>query len=235
MGRFVVMIGMLTLLALSSPAWDGKAETLADKVMVAMGGKKNYDATRFVSWRFFGKRLHVWDKHTGNLRYESEGLTVLMNVNTQKGKAWQEGQPVTGEAELTKHLEAAYAAWINDSYWVFMPYKLKDPGVNLVYSREDKTEAGADAHVLTMTFESVGLTPENKYEVFIDKASNLVTQWAFFSKASDENPRFTVPWANWQPYGKILLNDDFGKRKHTELAVHEQLPDSVFQSPEPFK
>ena len=67
------------------------------------------------------------------------------------------------ETELKEALDNAYAAWINDSYWVVMPYKLQDPGVKLTYTREDKTEDGKDAHVLTMTFDSVGLTPQNKY------------------------------------------------------------------------
>ncbi len=155
-----------------------------------------------------------------------------MDVNSKQGKAWNAGAEITDEAELNKALEGAYAAWINDFYWLVMPFKLKDPDVNLTYTREDNTEAGADAHVLTMTFDSVGLTPQNKYEIFIDKSSNLVTQWSFFTKAEDEEARFTMPWANWKPYGKILLNDNFGERAHSELAVHETLPESVFNSPE---
>lgn len=213
---------------------DARADELADKVMVAMGGQENYDNTRFITWRFFGRRLHVWDKWTGNLRYENgKGATVLMNVNTKEGKAWQDGAAIEDAADLEKMLEGAYRAWINDSYWLVMPYKLKDPGVTLVYSGEGKMENDRDAHVLTLTFDSVGVTPENKYEVLIDKERLLVEQWNFYQKASDEEPRFKTPWANWEPHGKILLSADRGKSKHSDVAVFDQLPDSVFSSPEP--
>ena len=212
---------------------DAKALEVADKVMSALGGQENYDNTRYITWRFFGRRLHVWDKFTGTNRYENgKGLTVVMNVVTKEGKAWQEGTPIEEEAALTAALQEGYEAWINDSYWLVMPYKLKDPGVTLLYSREGQTEDGKAAHVLTMTFDSVGVTPNNKYEVFVDMESHLVTQWSFFTNATDEEPRFTMPWINWEKHGNIMLSADRGKPKHTDVAVLETLPEQVYQSPE---
>ena len=217
---------------------DARADELADAVMEAMGGQENYNNTRYITWKFFGFRLHVWDKHTGRIRYENgQGTTVLMNVNTKEGQAFKEGQTLEGE-ELAAALKEGYEAWINDSYWLVMPYKLKDPGVNLVYSGEGKMESGADAWILTLTFNEVGVTPENKYDVFINKNTNLVEQWNFYSKADDAEPRFKSPWVNWQKHGSILLSDDRGEgsrgpRKHTDIAVFDELPDSVFNDPAP--
>ena len=37
-------------------ASDEKAIALADEVMEAMGGRKNWDATRYIRWNFFGRR-----------------------------------------------------------------------------------------------------------------------------------------------------------------------------------
>ena len=31
----------------------------------------------------------------------------------------------------------AYAIWVNDTYWLLMPYKMKDPGVTLAYDGEE--------------------------------------------------------------------------------------------------
>ena len=45
-----------------------------------MGGRKNWDDTRYITWRFIGFRLHVWDKWTGDLRFEQGEMTVLMNI-----------------------------------------------------------------------------------------------------------------------------------------------------------
>ena len=238
MKSFMIWV-LVFFLALTGSAFgaderDSRADELADKVMASMGGKENYDNTRFLTWRFFGRRFHVWDKWTGNIRVEDgKGLVVLMNVNTKEGQAWQDGQRIEDAAALQEKLDSGYSAWINDSYWLVMPYKLKDPGVHLIYVGETKTEEGKPAYMLSLTFESVGLTPENKYEVLIDKESMLVTQWNFYTQASDEEPRFKTPWANWTKHGRIMLSDDRGRGKHTEVAVFDALPDSVFTSPDP--
>lgn len=228
----VLMMLSASLTFVAAGERDARADELADKVMAAMGGQENYDATRFITWKFFGSRLHVWDKWTGRLHYNNgKDLTVLMNVNTQEGKAWKAGEPIEDEAALKEALTGGYRAWINDSYWLVMPYKLKDPGVTLTYSGEGEMTNGRPAWILTLTFDNVGVTPQNKYDVYIDKERNLVEEWAFYTKADDPEPRFKTPWADWKPYGKIMLSEDRGQRGHTGVAVFDELPDSVFTSP----
>ena len=210
---------------------DPKAVQIADEVMKALGGRKAWDETRYLTWNFFGRRTHVWDKYAGDLRFENEGSVTLMNLNTKKGRVWRSGQEVTNPEELAKALYDAESAWINDSYWVFMPYKLKDSGVTLKYLGKGKTEAGASADVLELTFENVGRTPENKYRVFVDDQSRLVTQWNYYAKASDPEPSFKIPWLDWERHGQILLSGNRGERKHQDVAVLDSVPESVFRSP----
>jgi hypothetical protein len=212
---------------------DAQAIAVADAVMERLGGRDSWDQTRFLTWRFFGKRRHVWDKWTGDIRYESGDLLVLMNIHTRRGRAWQNGAEIVDADTLAARLRHGYEAWINDSYWVFMPFKLKDSGVTLKYKEKGQTEDGRAADVLVLTFREVGVTPQNKYEVWVDEETRLVTQWAFYTKAADAEPRFVNPWANWQQYGRIWLSDDRGRRKHTEIAVFDELPPSVFTRPEP--
>jgi len=212
---------------------DAKAVAIADEVMKKLGGRENWDKTRYITWRFFGRRLHVWDKWTGNARIESGKLIILMNLNTKSGRAWQDGQEITHPDSLKKELEKGYAFWVNDSYWVFMPYKLKDSGVTLKYHGEGKMADSSAADILALTFENVGLTPQNKYLVYVDKATRLVGQWDYFQNASDAMSRMSSPWKNWQKLGSIMLSDDRGRGKHSDLAVFDELPAAVFQSPEP--
>lgn len=212
---------------------DVRAVQIADRVMERLGGRAAWDGTRFLTWRFFGGRRHVWDKGTGDLRYEDGELTVLTNIHDRTGRAWHSGVEVTDPDTLAQRLDTAYRAWINDSYWLVMPYKLKDTGVTLKYRGEELTEDGLSAYVLELTFADVGVTPQNRYRVWVDVHEGLVRQWAFYADAADEEPRFVLPWAGWQPYGRIWLNDDFGQRRHTELAVYDDLPGSVFIRPEP--
>lgn len=212
---------------------DVKAIAIADQVMEAMGGRKNWDDCRYITWKFFGRRFHVWDRHTGDIRVESGKRTVLMNIHTKKGRAWEEGEEVTHPDSLAKRLDGGYRAWINDSYWLAMPYKLKDSGVTLKYVGEQKMEDGKDADVLQLTFEGVGVTPQNKYEVFVNKENHLVEQWAYFRTAEDDTARFITPWHEWSPYGKILLSANRGNRGHSDIAVFDTLPAAVLESPEP--
>ena len=52
-----------------------------------LAGRRNWDNTRYLTWRFFGSRRHVWDKWTGDIRIESAEYLVLMNVHSQEGRA----------------------------------------------------------------------------------------------------------------------------------------------------
>jgi hypothetical protein len=212
---------------------DPKAVEIADRVMEALGGRKNWDNTRYITWKFFGRRLQVWDKWSGKLRFEDKDLLVLMNINTGQGRAWRNDEAITNPDSLQAKLQYAKSAWINDSYWMFMPYKLKDSGVTLKYRGEETLENGRKCEVLQLTFQDVGDTPQNKYEVYVDRESKLVEQWSYFSDAGDGEPRFTLPWENWQRYGNILLADERGRSsKMEDIAVFQELPASVFESPE---
>jgi hypothetical protein len=214
---------------------DPKAIQIADKVMKAQGGRKNWDETHYLTWNFFGVRKLLWDKHSGNVRvdYLKDGTRVLVNVNDGKGRVFQNGAEITQPDSLVKYLQEGKAAWINDSYWLFMPFKLKDSGVTLKYLGEDTTAAGKPADVLKLTFQEVGVTPENGYKVYVDKESRLVSQWAYFKNAGSDQPDFVLPWNDYQTHGKIKLSGDRGERKITEIKVMDQVPESAFQSLEP--
>ena len=212
---------------------DERAIAIADEVMAALGGRNAWDDTRYLTWKFFGRRTHVWDKHTGNLRYENEDTLVLMNLGTKTGRVFEAGTEVTDAAALEEALHGAESAWINDSYWVFMPFKLKDTGVTLRYGGTAETVAGEQADVLVLTFEGVGRTPENRYRVYVDEDSRRVVQWDYFQKADDPEPRFQIPWLEWKRYGDIFLSASRGERRHENVAVLENVPESVFTSPDP--
>jgi hypothetical protein len=214
---------------------DPKAIQIADSVMAAQGGRESWDETRYISWNFFGNRKLLWDKATGNVRVEhlKDDTKILVNVNTDEGRVYKDGAEVTQLDSVAKYLQRGKEAWINDSYWLVMPFKLKDSGVTLKYLGEETTQAGQPADVLQLTFESVGVTPENKYKVYVDKETNLVSQWAYFKSASDPEPAFVMPWQDYQTYGKLKLSGDRGQAKITDIKVLDEVPETAFTSFEP--
>lgn len=223
---------------------DPRAIEIAQAVMEKMGGWESWDRTACVSWRFFGGRRHYWDRPSGDIRIEqvrhrAEGAEqeddylILMNVHTLKGRVWKNGEELAAGEELDGWLERGHKIWINDSYWMFMPYKLLDPGVTLRYAGEGVMLDDRPADVLELTFSGVGYTPENRYAVYVGRETGLVEQWDFYARAVDEEPRFRMPWAGWKPFGGILLATDHGDEKDWGIAVYDELPRSVFESPEP--
>lgn len=223
----------------SPSASDPRAIAIADAVMQRMGGRAAWDDARILTWRFFGRRLHVWNKQTGDVRIEGvdrddgEPYVILMNLTSGEGRAWRGGEEVTDPAALAEMLDHGEALWINDSYWMFMPYKLRDPGVTLRYLGHGTMADGRGAEVLALTFDEVGRTPQNKYHVYVADDSGLVEQWDYFENAEDDEPALSTPWHDWKRYGDLLLSANRGERSHTGIAVLESVPPTVFTSPEP--
>lgn len=216
----------------NAAASDEVAIEWADKVMEAMGGRESWDTTRFLHWNFFGRRTLLWDKNEGKVRIESPGdsMTYLVDIFNNTGQVKKGGMVLSHPDSITKYVERGRRIWINDSYWLVMPFKLKDSGVTLKHVGQDTTLTGSMAEVLSLTFESVGVTPQNKYLVYIDPATNLVNQWDFFTNADDEAPRFAMPWKSYKTYGALTLSGDRGNPQLSEIAVLEEVPASAFMT-----
>ena len=153
-----------------------------------------------------------------------------MNINDMQGKVRKGGEEFSHPASLSKSLQMGKEVWINDSYWLVMPFKLKDSGVRLTYAREDTTQTGQKADVLDLQFKNVGVTPNNRYEVYVDQEDHLVTQWNFFTNATDSMPRFSTPWDGYKQHGKIMLSSGRGNYQLSEIAVRESMADAAFES-----
>lgn len=168
---------------------EPKATDVAERLTAALGGREAWDGTRYVQFDFrVGQpdslpagRRHLWDKWEGRYRLEQDRdgkkQVVLFNTNTREGRVFVDGQEVTGEA-ANETLEKAYGAYINDTYWLAMPWKWLDPGVNLRYVEEAACgEARCD--VVQLSFEEVGLTPGDRYLGFVSKESGLMVRWEY--------------------------------------------------------
>ena len=41
-----------------------------------------------------------------------------------------------------------------------------------------------------------------------------------------------MPWAGWRRFGRIMLSTDRGRDFDWQIAVYDELPSSVFESPD---
>jgi hypothetical protein len=255
--RLILLVALLGALApgllagdeaAAAPS-DPKAVAIADRVMHALGGPEAWNDTRYLRFDFavdregktVASRAHTWDKWTGRYRLEAktkEGdpYVVLLNINTKEGSAWLKGNRLTGEEEK-KYLEQAYAIWVNDTYWLLMPYKMRDPGVILALDGEEK-EGNETRDKVVLTFNGVGLTPKDKYWAYVNRDTGLVDKWEYILKGSP-GPATPFLWKNWVRYGKILLaNDRVNPKDGTRiyfpvLEAPTDIADRTFASAEP--
>ena len=110
-------------------------------------------------------------------------------------------------------------------------------GLNLAYDGAEEID-GATFDKIELTFEGVGLTPGDTYWAFISRDTGLMERWAYFLQDWEEGREPTHwQWLDWGRYGDVMLSpkrvkvDDGSERPLGELAVFDQLPDSIFESP----
>ena len=213
---------------------DARAVEIARATLESMGGRSAWDETRYLTWNYMGRRHYVWDKHTGRVRMEfalgERSAVVVWATHDRSGRAWIDDEEITDAQWKRDMLDEAHENWVNDSYWLVMPYKLLDAGVVLKDGGEGTTLDGAQADVLDVTFEGVGLTPQNRYLVYVGRDSGLVEQWDVFGSRDDSDPRFRTPWRDWRQHGSIWLAGDRGDRKITDIAVLDEVDETTFSS-----
>ncbi|MFQ5709559.1 MAG: DUF6503 family protein [bacterium] len=194
---------------------DPKAIQIVDAMFDAMGGPEAWQKARYLSYHWILEKdghvlrdfRHDWDRNTNQYRVEGTSrkgahFVVLFNTQTKEGKAYVEGVEVPSDS-LTKWIDQAYGRFINDSYWLLMPYKLKDPGVVLNYDGEKEID-GSLYDVVKVTFENVGLTPKDTYWAFIDKKTRLMKKWEYVLQGQ-QPPATSAWWKDWQTFGGIKL------------------------------
>ncbi len=210
---------------------DVKAIKIANDVIYAMGGIESFNEIQYIGWTFFDVRKLIWDKKNDLVRidYIKKQLTIITSLHSEETKLYMNGIEINHPDSLSKYSIKGKKIWANDSYWLIMPFKLLDDGVNLKYV-QDSMFNNANATILEMTFENVGFTPENKYWIYVDLNTNLVTQWSFFDKYSDTQAEFSNTWGDYKLYGNILISGDRGvEGKLDDIQVWDELQEDVFE------
>ncbi|HXE76166.1 MAG TPA: DUF6503 family protein [Candidatus Xenobia bacterium] len=250
----LALILMASALAWAQGAAQLQAVLVVESMMDAMGGPAAWEKARYLRFDWVVERdakevahvKHLWDRYDGRYRVEWETrdhkkVVALFNVNSRVGKVHVDGHAAEGE-ELPKYLEQAYGRFINDSYWLLMPWKLKDPGVKLEYVKQTEME-GKKYDVLHVSFEQVGLTPGDHYWAFINRETHLMDRWAYFlesyvkDKGEPALDKATPwDWRDWRDVGGLKLACEkvrVGENARIHFPVLKVLTDvdvSVFES-----
>ena len=216
--------------------------------MKALGGKENWEKARYLRFDFVveqkgkvvGDFKHLWDRYTG--RYRVRGTTdkgqiytvLFQDINSKKGDAFLNAVPVL-DKDKQKFLDMGYERFINDSYWLLMPYKWRDPGVNLKYEGAAKGAQGQAWDKVLLTFGQVGLTPKDRYWAFVNQKTGMMDRWEFILQGQKAPPS-AFDWINWQDFEGIKLCTEMKAQKQPlrilfrNVAVLHSMEDKPFTS-----
>ena len=225
---------------------DRESEPIVNALTDAMGGQKAWDNLPCFRFDFVavkdGKELarssHWWDKWHSRCRVEMKDkdgkkLTVIFGLADKKGTAFVDGIAETDPAKLAADIEEGYARWVNDTYWVMMPFKLHDAGVRIRYSRPERT-LQAKYDVLEVTFmPGVGLTSDDHYWLYVNRTTHLIDKWEFVLTGQKPPPSGST-WEAWTNVGPVKLSLErriHGKPvmlRFENVATPEKFDESVF-------
>lgn len=201
------------------PSLETRADSVAMQLYEALGGPEAWQSLPYLRFTFAvgqeGERQpvahHLWNRQTGDYRLEWEegsdsSYVALFNTDTQEGQVYLNGESVDS-SENDELLEQAYRRFINDTYWFLAPVKVFDEGVRRAYVADS---SDAETDVIRLTFEDVGLTPGDRYWLYVDEETGMLDRWAFHLQGmpEDASPRFSR-WTGYEtlsaPAGSVRV------------------------------
>lgn len=250
-----------------SPATDVTLETRADSVAMqlyeAHGGPSAWPAAPYLRFDFGIQQgdqarvvaKHLWNRKTGDYRLEwgpspDSQYVAMFNVSAF-GEAASEAAPNAGEVYLngTAVDSSAHAArmrqaqqrFVNDAYWLLAPLKVFDPGVNRAYVADS---SDAQHEVIQLSFGEVGMTPGDRYWLYVNAETGQLDRWAFnLQSMPDDAPARAFDWTDYQsfetPGGTVRLAASKpavgggAAIVFPTLDVPSDVPAALFSSPDP--
>ena len=229
-----------------APPEPSPAERLALEIHRAAGGDR-LDAIGQLDFRFVVvqdertvfEAMHRWNLVTKRDRVvftdrDGRPVDAVVDLDARVACGTVGGDVATGEAQDALS-EQAYGRWVNDAYWLTMPLKLLDPGVRLLLE-EPREREGVRYSILRLEFDGVGLTPGDRYWLYVDPDTKRVVRWEMALEGQDGEPK-GMSWTDYRDVGPLTLAldhaTDDGTRhvRFTDVVAHETPSDEDFRIP----
>jgi len=221
---------LLTLLIAATAAAQQKpADELARRAIDVMAGPA-WEKARYFEFNFVvehGKTRSIavpqrWDRTTGQYRVtgrdaKQNDFVVVMNVNTQKGRVWLNGEEVT-DARRDDTLGLAYKRFLNDTYWLLMPLRMLDAGIVREAVGERTDSCGRTWDLLKLT------TAADTAWAWINRDSGLVEEWDMRVQGTPaEQPPVEVMFHDYGRYAGVLISTRREVRNSNQTILIENL------------
>jgi len=213
----VLAIGLLiAYFVLNESKPEGKtgpeADQLANQMLTAMN-KPAWDSLKYISWDFSGRNQYAWNKEKEIAVINFGENEVVLDLKAMQGQAKSGGTLLAGEAKDAA-LGKAWAHWCNDSFWLYAPYKIFDPGVTRSIVEVENGKKG-----LMASYTSGGTTPGDSYLWILD-GSNKPTAWKMWTSIIPIGGVHNT-WENWKtlPGGAMVAQNH--KMKLMDVTIND--------------
>lgn len=232
------------------PPLFSMADSLAFSIEQAAGGRESYQSLETLRFDWAVERdsqeafraRHLWDRTSGAYRVEypigEDSLLVAVfaanefDMDMPEGRAFINGV-IADSVNHDEYLKSAYERFINDSYWLVMPFKLFDDGVDRTIAHDS---SDADTDVLRLRFENVGLTPGDQYWLRADSTGQILS-WSFTLESGGTGYFEFLEYAHVPtPAGSLFVStrkQDGGRAILTEILPADSVSSDIFSDPHP--
>jgi plastocyanin len=199
--HITVIVSLVVFAAATARAADdsaAKGQQIAAELWKASGGE-NWAKVKEVHFTFAveqeGKPLfsaeHVWNVAAGTDEVkwkDKQGKDHQVTANLSAPASDEEGK-------------TAYGRWVNDSYWLLAPLKVRDQGVHTEAGGQ-KDLNGVTCETVRLKFDKVGLTPTDQYVFYIDPKTKLPLAWDYIPESGTG---MQATWEKFQSFGGLNL------------------------------
>jgi hypothetical protein len=156
---------------------------------------------------------------------------IIMDAATRDGEVMMDGEPANTESKQ-QMLDMAYGAFINDAYWLFMPFKLHDPGVHLT---DEGTHTDDEGKTWTEPVELPGALTGDRHTGRYTPDGRLFITFRDMTHESATKGDFVAWVGTYDDIAKgregqyrVRLLDNKSRPGDTGYAGLELLPDGTF-------
>ena len=175
------------------------AERLADEMLMAVN-KPGFDSLTYIEFTFRKTNHYKWDRRNNSVVVKWAEEEVYLDLNRSM--------------DTYNLLEVkAYQKFINDSFWLIAPFKIRDEGVIR------STVAVENGRGLLVTYSSGGLTPGDSY-LWIIGGDGRPTAWKLWT-SNIPIGGMELSWSGWIKLNEVWFSTVHdGKFTTVPMEIH---------------
>ncbi len=164
--------------------------TALDKLWEGIGGKENWQTARYFMFTCVGgekhsfaqgERKYLWDKQTGNCRFEGittddERIVVLFNLKTDKGTVYVNAEEISNSLIVADIIAEVANEFEKDAQLLFLPTAVE--GDQASYSVEEEKLVGTQRYaIINVKNGKTNVEAAIDGQLYLDTQTGQIREW----------------------------------------------------------